>query len=100
MTTLPGTWLDPFVRVKHCREFKEFLIFSTKITVTDAETISKIESGKQVELSCGYDLDLIEESGSYNGEHYDAIQTNIKYNHVASVKAGRAGAKITQRKFK
>ena len=66
---------------------------ATKITVTDAETISKIESGKQVELSCGYDLDLIEEAGVYNGEHYDAIQTNIKYNHVASVKAGRAGAK-------
>jgi len=66
---------------------------STKITVTDAETISKIESGKQVELSCGYDLDLIEESGTYNGEHYDAIQKNIKYNHVASVKSGRAGAK-------
>ncbi len=65
----------------------------TKITVTDADTIQKIESGKQVELSCGYELDLIEEPGIYNGEHYDAKQVNIKYNHVASVKAGRAGNK-------
>jgi len=65
----------------------------TKITVTDADMISKIESGEQLELSCGYDVNVIDESGVYNGEHYDAIQKNIKYNHIASVPKGRAGAK-------
>lgn len=65
----------------------------TKITVTDADTIAKIESGKQIELSCGYNTDVVEESGEYNGEHYDCIQTNIRYNHVALVKGGRAGSK-------
>lgn len=43
------------------------------------------------ELSLGYDLDLIEEPGEWNGEKYDAIQTNIVINHLALVDAARAG---------
>ena len=66
---------------------------ATKITVTDSEAIRKIESGEQIELSCGYEVDVINESGEYKGEHYDAIQKNIKYNHIASVPRGRAGSK-------
>lgn len=65
----------------------------TKITVTDDDIIKKIESGSQVELSCGYDCGTIDESGEYKGEHYDCIQKNIRYNHVASVQRGRAGSK-------
>jgi uncharacterized protein len=44
------------------------------------------------ELSCGYSLDLEETSGvTADGEHYDAIQRNIRYNHLAIVHRGRAG---------
>ena len=43
------------------------------------------------ELSLGYNLDLIEEPGVYDGEHYDAIQTNIVINHLAIVASARAG---------
>lgn len=43
------------------------------------------------ELSLGYNLDLIEEAGEWNGEHYDAIQTNIVINHLALVANARAG---------
>lgn len=44
------------------------------------------------ELSCGYRLDLDETPGvTPEGEHYDAIQRNIVYNHVAIVPKGRAG---------
>ncbi len=43
------------------------------------------------ELSLGYNLDLIEEPGEWNGEHYDAIQTNIIINHLALVANARAG---------
>ena len=43
------------------------------------------------ELSVGYSVDLIEEPGEYNGERYDAIQTNIRVNHLAVVPVGRAG---------
>lgn len=43
------------------------------------------------ELSLGYNLDLIEEPGEWNGEPYDAIQTNIRINHLALVDSARAG---------
>ena len=44
------------------------------------------------ELSCGYQTDLEEASGvTPDGEHYDAIQRNIRYNHLAIVPRGRAG---------
>lgn len=43
------------------------------------------------ELSLGYNLDLIEEPGVWNGEPYDAVQTNIVINHLALVASARAG---------
>lgn len=43
------------------------------------------------ELSLGYTLDLIEEPGVWNGQKYDAIQTNIAVNHLALVRSARAG---------
>lgn len=44
------------------------------------------------ELSCGYTVDLDETPGvTPEGEHYDAVQRNIIYNHVAIVPEGRAG---------
>lgn len=44
------------------------------------------------ELSCGYSVDLDETPGvAPDGQHYDAIQRNIRYNHVAVVASGRAG---------
>ena len=44
------------------------------------------------ELSCGYQTELEETSGvTPSGEHYDAIQRNIIYNHLAIVPRGRAG---------
>ena len=43
------------------------------------------------ELSLGYNLDLLEEPGTWNGEPYDAIQTNIVINHLALVASARAG---------
>lgn len=45
------------------------------------------------ELSCGYTLDLDETPGvTPRGESYDAIQRNIKYNHIAIVNHARAGS--------
>lgn len=44
------------------------------------------------ELSCGYTTTLDETAGvTPDGEHYDAIQRNIRYNHLAIVTRGRAG---------
>ena len=43
------------------------------------------------ELSLGYSLDLDETPGVWNGQHYDAIQRNIRINHLALVREARAG---------
>lgn len=62
------------------------------IVVNDAATISEMERGKQ-ETSCGYACDLDETPGvTPDGERYDARQTNVIYNHLAIVEAGRAGS--------
>lgn len=43
------------------------------------------------ELSLGYNLDLDETPGIWNGQRYDAIQRNIRINHLALVREARAG---------
>ena len=45
------------------------------------------------ELSLGYSLDLDETPGVWNGQPYDAIQRNIRINHLALVDKARAGRK-------
>ena len=59
-----------------------------KIIIYDTDRMNR--SGLR-ELSLGYSLDLIEEPGVYNGQPYDAIQTNISVNHLALVGTARAG---------
>lgn len=44
-----------------------------------------------IELSLGYNLDLDETPGVWNGQRYDAIQRNIRINHLALVREARAG---------
>lgn len=59
-----------------------------EIVIHDTDTMRR---SNLKELSLGYSLNLIEEPGEYNGEHYDAIQTNIVINHLALVRSARAG---------
>lgn len=67
------------------------------LAINDATTIQQMERGK-VELSCGYTADLEFTAGvSPDGEHYDAIQRNIRGNHVAIVDRGRAGPQVKVR---
>lgn len=55
-------------------------------------TDKMMDSGLR-ELSLGYDLDLVEEPGVWEGQPYDAVQTNIAINHLALVFKARAGEK-------
>lgn len=55
---------------------------------------SLIDSGKK-ELSLGYRCKYqFNKSGQYNGQPFDAIQTNIRGNHLASVEEGRMGPSV------
>ncbi|RYD26035.1 MAG: DUF2213 domain-containing protein, partial [Lysobacteraceae bacterium] len=57
----------------------------------DGPTIDKVDAGK-VELSAGYSCDLaIEDGTTADGTAYQAVQRNIRGNHVALVARGRAG---------
>lgn len=64
--------------------------------IVDASLIAKMEAGK-LEVSCGYTCDLDETPGTFNGQRYDAVQTNIRGNHVAVVERGRAGSACSVR---
>lgn len=62
--------------------------------IHDDAAITEVESGRQRELSCGYNCDLEMKSGVYEGERYDAIQRNINHNHLAILARGRAGPEV------
>lgn len=51
----------------------------------------EMKSAGMKELSLGYNLDLDETPGVWEGLPYDAIQRNIRVNHLALVKEARAG---------
>ena len=61
-----------------------------EIIIHDTEAMKE---SKLKELSLGYSLDLEETPGEWNGQHYDAIQRNIRINHLALVGEARAGDK-------
>jgi hypothetical protein len=76
---------------------------SAKLLVTDEDAIAAAEKGRR-ELSCGYSCDLEARggvtqgiAGVQDGLRYDAVQRNIRGNHVALVNRGRAGSEVSMR---
>jgi hypothetical protein len=62
------------------------------LALMDAELIDKVDAGKR-ELSNGYSADLsIEDGTAPDGTAYQAVQRNIRGNHVAVVDRARAGS--------
>lgn len=62
------------------------------IMIFDEKAINDVLNGKH-ELSCGYYCDMDFTPGiTPEGEPYDAIQRNIRGNHLAIVERGRAGS--------
>lgn len=68
------------------------------LTVNDMELLERVDSGEKAEVSCGYRCDIDPTPGvTDTGERYDRVQRNIRYNHVAIVKRGRAGSDVRLR---
>lgn len=63
---------------------------SVRVQIVIHDTKAMENSGLR-ELSLGYDLELDETPGTWNGQPYDAVQTNIRINHLALVRKARAG---------
>ncbi|KTJ34666.1 hypothetical protein ASU85_10760 [Klebsiella aerogenes] len=64
---------------------------SVPIIIHADEAINQAKSGRAKQLSLGYRLELDETPGEWEGQPYDAIQRNIRINHLALVSKARAG---------
>ena len=76
---------------------------SAYVQITDSDAIEAAEAGRR-QLSCGYTCNLERRSGVTHGIegvpdglHFDAIQRDIRGNHVAMVDAARAGSTVQLR---
>jgi hypothetical protein len=101
MPTVPATWSDgeprnPEMAGRNFMDGSKLPLSDNyhqaiDMTITDEESIAGILDGN-LGISCGYTVELDETPGTYMGMKYDAIQRNIRYNHVAvNIPAGRAG---------
>ena len=72
----------------------EGIFIRVPLMVSDEAAIQDIEGGKR-ELSAGYTCDVDFTPGVTDaGEAYDAVQKNIRLNHIAIVARGRAGSEV------
>ena len=60
------------------------------ISIIDQQAVNDVKSGEITELSLGYTTELDHTPGTFNGETYDCVQRNMRCNHLALVKHGRA----------
>lgn len=69
---------------------------AAKLVVSDADAVGQVTRKDLTELSCGYTCDVVMGKGVYDGEEYDAQQSNIRYNHVGMGPRnwGRAGNEV------
>ena len=59
------------------------------------EILTKWDKGEEVELSMGYDAEVVDVAGEHHKDgNYDKMQTNILYNHGSIVTKGRAGSQV------
>ncbi|WP_237386217.1 DUF2213 domain-containing protein [Xenorhabdus sp. Sc-CR9] len=63
------------------------------IKILSNAALNQIQNGK-IELSPGYRCRYEFTSGLFEGEHYDAIQRDIRANHLALVDEGRTGPDV------
>lgn len=73
------------------REDGDFVAVTLRVNQGDA--IGSVVTKADCELSCAYTADLEPTPGEYNGEPYDVIQRNIRYNHIGMgpIDWGRGG---------
>ena len=64
------------------------------LSVTDQRAIDAIQDGRFKELSASYQYEPVLRNGEFDGKPYDIVMTNIRGNHVALVREGRAGPDV------
>lgn len=76
----------------------ERLVVAT-LTVNAGPAVKKIDAGERKDVSCGYSMRPDHTPGVWNGEPYDVVQRDIRYNHVGIGPPGwgRAGEEVSLR---
>lgn len=64
------------------------------LVVWTKNAIHGIETGAQQEISCAYYYKADMTPGTFEGVAYDGVMRDIKFNHVAIVRKGRAGPDV------
>lgn len=70
------------------------------LLVQDGELCRKVDAGERREVSCGYTCEVDPTPGvTPEGDRYDAVQRNIRHNHVALLAPGegRSGPEVSLR---
>ena len=67
---------------------------TNSLMIDDEKAIDDIKSGRKKELSSAYRYKPVFKTGFFDGQKYDFLMTNIRGNHVALVKEGRAGSDV------
>lgn len=72
---------------------------SSKLTIQRKDSIDKVLRRDLAEVSMGYTCVPVPEKGVWNGQPYDVVQTQIKYDHAAIGPRGwgRAGSDVALR---
>jgi len=65
-----------------------------QVAIFDSYAVGLVESKEKPELSAGYTCDIEEKPGIWKGLNYDAIQRNVRVNHIALTGKGRAGSAV------
>jgi hypothetical protein len=84
----PDNWRDHAVGTVGKDVRRDGSYVHGELHLQDGKTIERAlkgaeEPGALREISCGYHCDLDPTPGDYQGQHYDAVQRNIRINHVA-----------------
>ena len=90
-------WLDFTKGTTHLDVRQEDNKLVVSETLFDDNLIAYVKSGKKAQVSIGFRAEIDESPGEFEGEEYDRVQRNIRINHVAHVKEGRAGEEIRAR---
>lgn len=72
---------------------------AASVIVQDALAVERVQAGERREVSCGYECDLEESPGEYEGVPYQRVQRGIRYNHlgIGPEGWGRAGSDVSLR---
>lgn len=63
-------------------------------TIFDSQLIADLKAGEKREVSIGFETVIDNTQGEFEGQRYDSVQRQIRINHIAHVRKGRAGETV------